>query len=106
MSSTKFTVLGLGDTNYNKFCAMGIGVDKRMKELGGERFYPLGCADEGTGLEDVVEPWLEGFWPALEALRFVSLTTNGRRQRKKTSTTTTITTTTTTTTTSLGPMER
>jgi len=34
-------------------------VDRKMKELGGTRAKPVALADEGTGLEDVVEPWLE-----------------------------------------------
>jgi sulfite reductase alpha subunit-like flavoprotein len=54
-----FSVLGLGDTNYDQFCAIGKLVDKKMMELGGTRAKDLACADEATGLEDVVEPWLE-----------------------------------------------
>ena len=54
-----FAVLGLGDTNYDQFCATGKAVDKKMQELGGTRAKDLACADEATGLEDVVEPWLE-----------------------------------------------
>ena len=34
---------------------MGKAIDKRMKELGGHRFLDLHCADEATGLEEVVE---------------------------------------------------
>lgn len=30
------------------------------------RFYPCGWADDGTGLEIVVEPWIEGLFPALQ----------------------------------------
>lgn len=52
-------VLGLGDTNYDQFCEMGKLIDKKVVELGAERAMPLACADEGTGLEDVVEPWLD-----------------------------------------------
>lgn len=52
-----FAVLGLGDTNYDQFCATGILLDKKLEELGGKRAKPLACADEATGLEDVVEPW-------------------------------------------------
>lgn len=54
-----YAVLGLGDTNYDQFCAMGRLVDKKMEELGATRAKPLACADEATGLEDVVEPWLK-----------------------------------------------
>jgi methionine synthase reductase len=52
-----FAVLGLGDTNYDKFCFMGKSIDKRLGELGGERVLPLECADEATNLEEVVERW-------------------------------------------------
>jgi len=51
----KYGVLGLGDTNYNKFCAMGKNIDKRLKELGAEQIIELHCADEAVGLEDTVE---------------------------------------------------
>lgn len=54
-----FAVLGLGDTNYDQFCATGKLLDKKMAELGGLRAKKLACADEATGLEDVVEPWLD-----------------------------------------------
>lgn len=52
-----YAVLGLGDTNYDKFCFMGKSIDKRMGELGGRRIVDLHCADEPTNLEEVVESW-------------------------------------------------
>jgi sulfite reductase alpha subunit-like flavoprotein len=54
-----FSVLGLGDTNYDQFCETGKNMDKKVAELGGNRAMPLACADEATGLEDVVEPWTD-----------------------------------------------
>jgi methionine synthase reductase len=53
-----YTVLGLGDTNYDKFCHMGKSIDKRLEELGGRRVLPPYFADEGTGvMEETVEAW-------------------------------------------------
>lgn len=53
-----FSVLGLGDTNYDVFCATGKAVDKQLEVLGGTRVKPAAYADEATGLEDVVDPWV------------------------------------------------
>lgn len=55
-------MLGLGDTNYDKFCHMGKSIDKRLMELGGNRVLPLACADEATGLEETVESWKSKFF--------------------------------------------
>jgi len=52
-----YAVLGLGDTNYDQFCQSGKVIDSKMKLLGGTRAKTIGMADEGTGLEQVVEPW-------------------------------------------------
>ena len=65
LKGLRFAVLGLGDTNYNEFCYMGRWLDERLDGLGAKRFRPLGCADEATGLEDVVEPWCEALYPAV-----------------------------------------
>lgn len=53
-----YAVLSLGDTNYDQFCATGKIVDKKLHELGGTRAKKNGTADEATGLEEVVEPWI------------------------------------------------
>ena len=60
-----YVVLALGDTNYDKFCRVGKFIDKRLEELGASRVHPLCCADEATGLADVVEPWKEMIVPQL-----------------------------------------
>jgi sulfite reductase alpha subunit-like flavoprotein len=59
-----YAVLGLGDTNYDQFCAAAVAIDRNLHLLGGVRCKVNGkaaltCADEGSGqLEDVVEPWV------------------------------------------------
>lgn len=52
-----YSVLALGDTNYDKYCYMGKAIDKRLAELGGERTLEIHCGDEGTGMEETVEAW-------------------------------------------------
>jgi methionine synthase reductase len=53
----EYTVLGLGDTNYDKYCHMGKSIFKRLSELGAKPTMPLCCADEATGLEETIEKW-------------------------------------------------
>jgi len=53
-----YAVMGLGDTNYDVFCAMGHLIDKRLGDLGGTRALKGVMADEATGLEETVEPWV------------------------------------------------
>ncbi|KAM4606184.1 methionine synthase reductase isoform 2-T3 [Polymixia lowei] len=60
-----YALLALGDTNYANFCNCGKTIDSRLQELGAKRFYATGHADDGVGLELVVDPWLEGLWEAI-----------------------------------------
>ena len=66
MSHVFYTILGLGDSNYSKFQGAPRYLDWAMEKLGGHKFYYRGEADEGTSLELVVEPWLEGVTDAIE----------------------------------------
>jgi len=66
MEHVAYAVLGLGDTNYDQFCASGNLIDRKLKEWGGTRAMPVACADEATGLEATVEPWVEGVLGKLE----------------------------------------
>ncbi|KAG7170887.1 Methionine synthase reductase-like [Homarus americanus] len=66
LNHLSYTVLGLGDTNYTNFCNFGKTIDQKLQSLGGHRFFPCGWADDGTGLEIVIEPWIEGLFPALK----------------------------------------
>ena len=69
LSDLQYALLGLGDTNYNQFCAAPRALHKRLQELGARCLLPPAWADDGTGLEAVVEPWLEELWPALKLSR-------------------------------------
>jgi sulfite reductase alpha subunit-like flavoprotein len=54
-----YSVLALGDTNYDQFCATGMMIDRMVSSLGGTRALPIVCADEGTGmLEETIDPWM------------------------------------------------
>ena len=57
LPSLQFSVLGLGDSSYAEFCAIGNQLDARLTELGATRFAPLGAAD--VDIETVATPWLE-----------------------------------------------
>eukprot|EP00562_Extubocellulus_spinifer_P005383 CAMPEP_0178517484 /NCGR_PEP_ID=MMETSP0696-20121128/25718_1 /TAXON_ID=265572 /ORGANISM="Extubocellulus spinifer, Strain CCMP396" /LENGTH=246 /DNA_ID=CAMNT_0020147923 /DNA_START=13 /DNA_END=750 /DNA_ORIENTATION=- len=66
-SNCSYAVLGLGDTNYDSFCATAKLVDRKIGELGGSRVKKLVCADEGTGtMEEVIDPWLDGILGVME----------------------------------------
>ena len=64
LPTLQFTVLGLGDSSYAEFCAIGNRLDARLAELGATRFAPLGAAD--VDIDTVAAPWLE---KALEQAR-------------------------------------
>lgn len=59
LNRIEYVVLGLGDTNYDKFCYMGKSLDKRFNELGAKRFMELHCVDEATGMEESVNLFIE-----------------------------------------------
>jgi sulfite reductase (NADPH) flavoprotein alpha-component len=51
----KFAVLGLGDSSYPQFCAIGTKIDERLVELGAARLFERGEAD--LDIASVAVPW-------------------------------------------------
>eukprot|EP00887_Chlorella_sp_A99_P003199 scaffold9.g3199.t1 len=92
LAGVRFTCLGLGDSNYTRFMAVPRSLARRFAELGAEEvgggwahviglaiglaiglviviviFYPCKEADEVDGIEPIVDAWVEGLLPALQA---------------------------------------
>ncbi|HET7064040.1 MAG TPA: assimilatory sulfite reductase (NADPH) flavoprotein subunit [Rudaea sp.] len=64
----EFAVLGLGDSSYAKFCAVGASIDERLAELGGKRLFARGEAD--VDFDTIAQPWLaRALASAREALK-------------------------------------
>lgn len=65
VSALKYTVMGLGDSNYTAFMRIPRTVARRMRDLGATEFYACKEADEVDGLEDIVDAWRDDLWGPL-----------------------------------------
>ncbi|PKM05705.1 MAG: assimilatory sulfite reductase (NADPH) flavoprotein subunit [Gammaproteobacteria bacterium HGW-Gammaproteobacteria-4] len=52
-----FAVLGLGDSSYPQFCAVGRLLDQRLAALGATRLFA--CAEADLDIDAVAAPWLD-----------------------------------------------
>ncbi|GAB2522828.1 assimilatory sulfite reductase (NADPH) flavoprotein subunit [Lysobacter humi (ex Lee et al. 2017)] len=57
LDGLRFGVLGLGDSSYPQFCAIGRRLDARLAELGAERW--LARADADLDIDEVATPWID-----------------------------------------------
>lgn len=55
LEQLQYAVLGLGDSSYPQFCAIGQVLDARLAELGAQRLLPRGDAD--LDIDTVAGPW-------------------------------------------------
>jgi sulfite reductase (NADPH) flavoprotein alpha-component len=68
LDGLKYAVLGLGDSSYPKFCAVGQMLDARLADLSATRL--IARADADLDIESVATPWLErALGAAREALK-------------------------------------
>ncbi|VVD90062.1 sulfite reductase (NADPH) flavoprotein subunit alpha [Pandoraea communis] len=64
LEGTRFAVLGLGDSSYEKFCQAGKDFDIRLGELGGERL--VARVDSDVDYDAPAEQWIEDAVAALK----------------------------------------
>ena len=67
LSNLNFALLGLGDSNYSQFANGPKLFYKKFIELGAKCFHGPHYADDGVGLELVVEPFKEDLLDALDS---------------------------------------
>lgn len=58
LAHLKFSVLALGDTNYEHFCAAGKKIDARLEQVGAQRLHPLAECD--VDYEAKAKEWMGG----------------------------------------------
>ena len=63
LSHLNFSVLALGDTNYEQFCAAGKKIDVRLEQLGAKRAHPLAECD--LNYEAKAKEWTAGVLAAI-----------------------------------------
>jgi sulfite reductase alpha subunit-like flavoprotein/nitric oxide synthase oxygenase domain/subunit len=58
LDGLNYSVLGIGSSIYDHFCAAGISVDKALAKVGGNCIVPLHKGDEIKGQADTFKQWL------------------------------------------------
>ena len=66
LTNLSFSVLALGDTNYEHFCGFGKNVDKRLEELGAKRIFER--VDCPVSFEEGASRWQKGVFEAVSKL--------------------------------------
>ena len=64
LATLNYSVLALGDTNYEHFCGFGKSLDRRLEELGAKRIFDR--VDCNVDFEDGVARWQTGVFAALK----------------------------------------
>ncbi|GAB2519045.1 nitric oxide synthase oxygenase [Spirosoma aerophilum] len=59
LSGLNFSVMALGSTVYNHFCAAGLALDRELARVGGNRVVMMHKGDEIKGQADTFRQWLD-----------------------------------------------
>ncbi|EFN87038.1 NADPH-dependent diflavin oxidoreductase 1 [Harpegnathos saltator] len=75
LQDLKYSVLGLGDSSYQKFNFAAKKLNKRLAQLGGKELLPIGLADDqhNLGIDAIVDPWVKKLWEVVENVFNVSV---------------------------------
>ena len=57
LTNVRFSVFGLGNSSYPKYCSFGQFLDESFEKLGAERVFKLGMGDELCGQEESFRTW-------------------------------------------------
>jgi sulfite reductase (NADPH) flavoprotein alpha-component len=66
LANLSFSILALGDTNYEQFCGFGKKVDQRLEELGAKRIFER--VDCPVSFEEGASRWQKGVFEAVGKL--------------------------------------
>ncbi len=68
LNNVRFSVFGLGNSSYPKFCSYAKFLDEALLELGAERIHELGLGDELCGQEEFFRKWSAGVYKVREVV--------------------------------------
>ena len=72
LQGVSFGVFGLGNRQYEHFCAMGKKVSKAMQALGAAEVVPRGEGDDDKDIDDDFDAWSARLFAALDASPLVA----------------------------------
>lgn len=70
LENLQYSVLGLGDSSYEKYNFAAKKLNRRLSQLGGKEILPIGLADDqhDLGIDAVAGPWIDKLWTKLTLL--------------------------------------